>query len=163
LGNSITTVQFSTDRHKMNRPKNKKYNFTDTYTTLKKAVNIFLLAFYFFGTFCLPFGDFSMLQDIPEMYRHCKASEDKDMTAFDFVTDHLLNIDIIFDKHENGDEQKPHEPKQTEHQGQPTVFFFTHFSFSLEQFEPVENKPSISSVNFLSSGYISKFFRPPIV
>ena len=49
-----------------------------------------------------------MLNEIPEMYHHCKSTEDKDMTPLDFITDHLVNIDGLFDKHENGDEQKPH-------------------------------------------------------
>ena len=46
-------------------------------------------------------GDFSMLNELPEMYSHCKATEDKDMTPLDFITDHLVNIDGLFDKHEN--------------------------------------------------------------
>jgi len=130
---------------------------------LKKAVNIFLLAFYSFATLCLPLGDFSVLLDIPEMYHHCKATEDKDMTPLDFITDHLVNIDGLFDKHESGDEQKPHTPNQTQHHGQTQVTFITYFSLSLAQFQPVEKKTSIPLVNFLPSGYISKFFRPPIV
>ena len=32
------------------------------------------------------------------------------MTAFDFITDHLLNIDCLFDAHNKDDEQKPHQP-----------------------------------------------------
>jgi len=32
------------------------------------------------------------------------------MTMMDFITDHLINFDGIFDKHLNGDEQKPHKP-----------------------------------------------------
>ena len=107
-------------------------------------------------------GDFSVLQDIPEMYRHCKATEDKDMTPIDFITDHLVNIDGLFDKHDNGDEQKPHEPNQTEHQWHPTVFFITHFSFNIKQVIPVQLNPVIPSDNFLPSDYISKIFRPPI-
>jgi hypothetical protein len=129
---------------------------------LKKAVNIFLLAFYSFGTFCLPLGDFSVLQDIPEMYRHCKATEDKDMTPLDFITDHLVNIDGIFDKHDSGDEQKPHEPQQKEHQGQPIVFFVTHFAFAIKQIIPFQVNPAIPSDTFIPSDYISKTFRPPI-
>lgn len=108
-------------------------------------------------------GNFSALQDIPEMYRHCKATEDKDMGPLDFITDHLVNIDGIFDKHDNGDEQKPHEPKQTEHQGgQPIAFFGTHFSFAIKQIIPIQVNPAIPSDSFLPSDYISKIFRPPI-
>jgi len=108
-------------------------------------------------------GDFSMLKDIPEMYRHCKATEDKDMTPLDFITDHLVNIDGLFDKHENGDDQKPHTPIQNQHHGQTTISFATYFSFSTIHFQIKEVNPSISSDNFSPSDYISKIFRPPIV
>jgi hypothetical protein len=130
---------------------------------LRKAFNIFLLAFYSFGTFCLPLGDFSVLQDIPEMYRHCKATEDKDMTPFDFLTDHLVNIDGLFDKHENGDEQKPHTPMQGHHHGQLQVTFISYFAFSITTFHFTFVNPAMPTVNFIQSDCISKIFRPPIV
>jgi hypothetical protein len=66
--------------------------------------------------FMLPMGDFSALKDLPEQYRHCRDTEDQDMTFIDFITDHLINIDCLFDKHENGDKQKPHSPYQHHHQ-----------------------------------------------
>ena len=72
-----------------------------------------------------------MLNEIPEMYHHCKSTEDKDMTPLDFITDHLVNIDGLFDKHENGDEQKPHTPIQNVHHGQTTISFITYYEFSI--------------------------------
>jgi hypothetical protein len=108
-------------------------------------------------------GDFSVLQEIPEMYRHCKATEDKDMTPIDFITDHLVNIDGLFDKHDDGDEQKPHTPSQTQHHGQIQVTFIAYFSFSVTTFHTIEIKPVMQTVNFIQSDYISKIFRPPIV
>ena len=108
-------------------------------------------------------GDFSILKDIPEMYRHCKATEDKDMTPFDFITDHLVNIDGLFDKHDNGDEQKPHMPSQTQHHGQTQVTFIAYFLFSFTPFHPIVVNPAMPTVNFIQTDYISKIFRPPIV
>jgi len=159
---NCSTFNFTQSHTRPANPDNKNPTFAVTQTILKKAVNIFLLTFYSFATFCLTLGDFSVLQDIPEMYRHCKATEDKDMTPLDFITDHLVNIDGLFDKHENGDEQKPHQPKQNEHQGQPTFFFLTHLSFAVRLFIPMPLNPSIPSDNFLPSDHISKIFRPPI-
>ena len=130
---------------------------------MKLIFGIFLVVYYLFGTLCLPSGDFSVMQDLPEMYRNCKATEDKDMTLFDFVTDHLINIDCIFDKHENGDEQKPHTPIQFHHSQNSTIFV-------AQQFEILISSPITTSVNliqfsenFYISDYISKIFRPPIV
>ena len=130
---------------------------------MKIVINILLSAFYSLGTFCLPLGDFSVLQDIPEMYRHCNATEDKDMTPFDFFTDHLVNIDGVFDKHENGDEQKPHTPTPTQFHGQMQIPLTTYFTFSIITFHPTEVKPTIPIVNSIQSNYISKILRPPIV
>src|SRR5437868_5797201 len=84
-------------------------------------------------------GDFSALKDLPGMYRHCKATEDKDMTPLDFLTDHLVNIDGIFDKHDHGDAQRPHNPPPTNYA--PMQIFclmtFSHVNF-IKPLEEVE-------------------------
>jgi len=131
---------------------------------LIKALTILFLTFYSLGTMFLPLGDFATLQDIPKMYKHCKATEDKDMTVFDFVTDHLINIDGVFDKHNNGDEQKPHTPIQNQHVAQVITFLAVSvFTFKAKPIYPAEKKlfPIQSDKKYLSD-YISKIFRPPI-
>ncbi|SRX73200.1 hypothetical protein AEQU3_00635 [Aequorivita antarctica] len=129
-----------------------------------KALKIFFLSFYTLGTFCLPMGNFSVLPNLSEMYSHCKTQEDKDMTPFDFVTDHLLNLDGMFDKHDNGDEQKPHTPLQTQNHSQITLFqFISPFTFKTATFKSIEPKEIIySSENLSVSNYVSKVFHPPI-
>ena len=108
-------------------------------------------------------GDFSMLNELPEMYSHCKATEDKDMTPLDFITDHLVNIDGLFDKHENGDKQKPHSPIQNHHHGITIVSFINYCSFSITPILSAEVEPLISLINFSPSEIISKLLRPPIM
>lgn len=103
-----------------------------------------------------------MLKDIPRMYRDCKATEDKDMTAFDFITDHLLNIDGLFDKHDRGDEQLPHHPIQNHHYAQSIFSFTTYFAFSVLPVHPDEIKMIIPADNSLLSEYFTTIFRPPI-
>jgi hypothetical protein len=134
---------------------------------MKKITHIFILIYYSFGTICLPMSNFSTLQDIPKMYQHCKATEDKDMTTIDFITDHLVNIDSLFDKHENGDEQKPHKniDLTISHsicqifQEIKTVEFKNNNPFvSANQIKISYYKNSLYSFNTISS-----IFRPPIV
>ena len=110
-------------------------------------------------------GSFSILPDLPKMYSNCKANEDKDMTPFDFVTDHLLNLDGILDKHDNGDEQKPHTPIQTQNHSQITLFqFISPFKFKMNLIKNIEPKKIIYSFETLSvSSYTSKVFHPPII
>ena len=121
------------------------------------------MTYYFFGTFCLPQGDFSAIADLPKMYQHCKATEDKDMTPLDFLTDHLINIDGLFDKHDNGDDQKPHSPIQFHHvHGQTT--FVTH-QYNVSFTKPLAFKSNLPNYTdrFYFSDYFPFVFRPPIV
>lgn len=107
-----------------------------------------------------------MLQDIPEMYRNCNTTEDKDMNVFDFVTDHLINIDSLFDKHNNGDQQKPHSPVQSHHVIQTIAFhqLITYFTFKVKKVYFEEKKVfQLQFDSFLSSNYSCKVFRPPIL
>ncbi|MEJ7694386.1 hypothetical protein [Daejeonella sp.] len=129
-----------------------------------KAINIFLLVFYSFGSSCLPLADFSLLQYLPEMYQHCKATEDKDMAPLDFLTDHLINIDSLFDRHSNGDEQKPHSPLQNQHISHFVVFQIpTVLGLNSTNTFFVKQSYLFCFDLFVKSEYISKVFRPPIV
>ena len=132
---------------------------------MKQRFFIVFSFFYLFGTFCLPQSDFSTLVDFPEMYRNCKATEDKDMNLVDFVTDHLINIDGFFDQHLKGDEQKPHSPKHIHHYLSQTCFIQTNEVFKpLNLYSEFFNlKKSNYSANFYTSDYSKSLLRPPIV
>ena len=108
-------------------------------------------------------GNFSTLADLPDMYRHCKTTEDKDMGLLDFFTDHLLDIDGVFDHHDNGDEQKPHSPQQFHHSLAQTIFFLPHRFASLSIPYTIRVKQTIQEEKFKPSGHFSPPFRPPIV
>ncbi len=132
---------------------------------MKNILQLFLITFYSLGTIFLPMGNFSVIGDLPKMYAHCKATEDKDMTALDFVTDHLINIDSLFDKHDNGDEQKPHKGIDI------TIHHITNIFFQeIKNIEFKSNKISISNTvlipDYENSIYfhnpIFSIFRPPI-
>ena len=134
---------------------------------MKKIAHIFLLIYYTFGTICLPMSDFSTLSNLPKMYEHCKATEDKDMNVLDFLTDHLVNIDSLFDNHDNGDEQKPHK----------TVDFTIHHTVCqmFQEIKTIEFKNNTQFVAshqikisnykkaFYSFNIMASIFRPPIV
>nr|WP_294936503.1 hypothetical protein [uncultured Flavobacterium sp.] len=130
---------------------------------MKQLTVITLLFYYTLGTLCLPMGDFSILPSLPKIYQHCKATEDCDMTPIDFLTDHLINIDGIFDSHENGDDQKPHQPFQ-HHNIVVQLFTPVIQEFSIPNrilFTEKESVTAITNIHFISD-YISKTFRPPI-
>jgi len=142
---------------------NNKYINVAFQSQVKTGISISLLIYYVFGTFCLPQGNFSVVAELPHMYKHCKATEDKHMNVFDFVTDHLINVDGLFDKHDHGDEQKSHSPLQF-HQAQcPITFLSSQQALAL-------NRPILYQYQFSSyrdahyvSHDLSSVFRPPIV
>ncbi len=129
---------------------------------MKRISVILICLYYLFGNLCLPGGDFSFLVDIPPMYKHCKATEDKDITFFDFITDHLINFDELFDSHNNGDEQKPHQPPaKTVNSFQQPVFYATNILSNNPEFKTLK-----INYYFLESKHIFDYknfvFRPPI-
>jgi hypothetical protein len=107
-------------------------------------------------------GDFSIIADIPQMYNHCKTVEDKDMTPIEFITDHLLNIDGMFDCHQNGDTQKPHQPLQHNHPTQTVCSFITIYSITYTEIIESKIEPILYKTDFTLSNYTAKIFRPPI-
>ncbi len=109
-------------------------------------------------------GDFSAFKDLQEQYKHCKETEDKDMTLFDFVTDHLINIDGLFDKHENGDKQKSHSPVHyTQHNAALAIVVNQKF-FSIEfpTFIEVKTTFNYEKNNSYSYNYCTSIFHPPL-
>ena len=110
--------------------------------------------------------DFSMIADMPEMYQHCKETEDKNLTAFDFITDHLIDFDIFFDVHENNSSEKPHQP-QTHHITNFFVQLFSPqqiFTTKKQHFYNSFSQKTYSNytVNY-TFNFSSSIFHPPIV
>ena len=66
-----------------------------------KRIALLTIALYLLGGFLLlPSSNFSSMIRLPQMYNHCKATEDKEITVLDFVTEHLLGIDGNLEKRE---------------------------------------------------------------
>ena len=130
---------------------------------MKRLTIILLITYYFSGVFFLPQGDFSVLMDIPSMYNHCKITEDKDLTIFDFITDHLVNIDSLFDKHDKGDAQKPHAPVQFHQTISPAVYIVQEHTLITSTAEIIYAGYTDYCNDIYLSDYTSTIFRPPIV
>ena len=58
---------------------------------MKNILQIFLITFYSLGTIFLPIGNFSVIGDLPKMYDHCKATEDKDLIDL-----HELESNLVY-------------------------------------------------------------------
>ncbi len=130
--------------------------------TLIRITSIFLLTYYLIGNLCLPQGDFSSLTELKEMYDHCKATEDHDMTVVDFITDHLINFDCLIDNHNKGDLQKSHTSLQYHHQAQ-NYFLTKKFIVDTEVCSVSKEDLPTFQVRIYYSNFRSSVFRPPIV
>ncbi len=129
---------------------------------MKRIGLIGLLVYYLAGSVCLPSGNFACGSDLAGIYRHCKAHEDKDMTPLDFVSDHLVNIDGIFDKHCGGDQQKPHLPVLFHHHiSQSIILIQSFFNFSVKPIALLK-KVTLHSEALYKTGHCYKFFHPPV-
>jgi hypothetical protein len=130
---------------------------------MKIFLSIFV-CYWAFGMLLLPMGDVSTLKDLPEQYMHCKQTEDKDMTLVDFITDHLINIDGVFDKHDNGDKQKSHSPSHYAHHNYPIAIVTNHKINVIEApfFLPVKATFNYENNNNYSHNYSTLIFHPPL-
>ena len=126
-----------------------------------KFFAIILLSYHLFGTMCLPIGDFSMMADLPKMFQHCKATEDADLDIFDFVTDHLMDFDSVFDIHEQG--EKPHQSNAVSHTIQQVNFVSPVFDFIFCEKKITKIVQPILISNFIQTDFLASVFRPPIL
>jgi hypothetical protein len=128
-----------------------------------KTLAYSLVAFYSFAAFCLPAGDLSYLPQLPQMFKHCQSHEDKDLHVIDFITDHLINMDSLFDKHTGGDEQKPHRPSLSRHFSNLVLISPTDLDYHI-YINPTQVvfAPDVI-LNPLSKGHSNQVFRPPIL
>lgn len=128
---------------------------------MKRLFCILTLLYYSIGALILPASDFSILPELQQTYSHCQSTEDKDMNFADFITDHLMNIDGVFDHHNNGDEQKPHKP--LEHQTSCPIVFIPsplHYEFKpMAVFSGGIVCPTDKTYHF---EFVGDLFRPPI-
>ncbi|GAB4201042.1 MAG: hypothetical protein Fur0023_05020 [Bacteroidia bacterium] len=125
---------------------------------LKYLITYSVAVYYIFGSLILPCGNFSVLPELKNMYDHCKQTEDKDMNLLDFITDHLLCVDAIFDQHTNGDDQKPH--SYNLHNNLPAIFYFTSHTIIQPALNFLTSKYYVSIPNY-SFLKISTIFHPP--
>ena len=134
---------------------------------LKKALTILFLSFYGCGTLFLPLGDFSAISDLPGMYRHCRDTEDRDLTVFEFFTEHVSGLGAMIEGIEHDDE--PEESDDKPHA--PVSFHFQQtISYEMQVYKVVIDKPVIAAAPIIhcpiedtyTSTYTAFIFRPPV-
>ena len=113
-------------------------------------------------------GDFSTLIHLPEMYSHCKETEDPNLSIINFVGEYLMNLDMIFEAHESEEENdKPHQTVSIESLRQVTPLTQNTVLFEFKNNHPLINTFQIDLIDFKNQIYLYNpnfsIFRPPIV
>lgn len=137
------------------------------YSVIKKFIFLFLLSFYLFGTLILPFGDFSILPGLPSMFRHCRATEDRDLDVIEFFAIHVSGVGQVIEglQHFTPDEpgDKPHAPVQITFQQQQIVAIVYQIKVpAVKPVAPVPNLACTNDKNGYTSDYILSILRPPM-
>ena len=128
---------------------------------MRRFFCMLLMLCFFISTISVPESDFTLLAQLPSLYRHCKETEDKNMNFIDFITNHLINIDSIFDTHDPNDSQKSHQPFQFEHLQHIVAYEAVYSNINVTT--PIFQCKTIHLLksNYFHSDYISYIFHPP--
>lgn len=114
-----------------------------------------------------PHADFSVIGDWPEIYNHCKATEDKDLNLIEFITEHVSPIGQLIEcvEHDMGDnEDKPHVPMKVSSLSGTVMYCQTMQPLPLQSCYQPYTKPITGFKNKLfSTHHLTLVFRPPIV
>lgn len=103
------------------------------------------------------------------MFRHCQATEDKDLNAVEFLFEHVSGLGQLIEETEHEfeaeeeDGDKPHAPVQFNFEQQQQIICVCH-SVKMPALKPLAAlpvNPALTHKVYISN-YISNIFRPPI-
>lgn len=131
---------------------------------MKSRITAFLLSIFFLAaSTLLPLGDFSLMTDLPAMYRtYTKVADPHEAGIVDFIGDYLLNGKIIL-----GHNKHDHAAKAgSDVQFQRTASFSSYFQ--LQTFYAVlitreyYQKHPLINPPFSTSDFHAELLRPPL-
>ncbi|PTQ94007.1 hypothetical protein C8P68_10768 [Mucilaginibacter yixingensis] len=129
---------------------------------IKRIAVFLMMGHLLFGAIVLPLGDFSLMKELPGMYRaYAKVVSPEDKGVFDFVGDYLLNGKDLL-----GHNQHDQPSKSTAFQFQHPAVFAVIIHPAAPLSTPVQ-MPAMSILNavYLSaapSDYHPTLLRPPL-
>ncbi|MEE1944539.1 hypothetical protein VRU48_05425 [Pedobacter sp. KR3-3] len=84
---------------------------------IKKWFSCFLAFLFLTGSIVLPLGDFSLVRDIPDMYRsYTRIATPEELSVVDFIGDYLLHGKEIFGNNKNDKKQNDNNNVQFKHE-----------------------------------------------
>lgn len=129
---------------------------------VKPVVTILLACFFLAGSTLLPLGDFSLMRDIPSMYRsYCRVRVGTP-DPVDFIGDYLLGGKDLLGHNSHDAPGKSDSSLQFQHQAVFSLIVLFHSKLPVPLFPKALEKPVVSHVLRLTTDYNSPLFRPPL-
>jgi hypothetical protein len=129
----------------------------------RKIICYFLASLFLISSVLLPLGDFSLLRDIPDMYRnYTKITTAEELGAIDFIGDYLLHGKEIFGNNEHDKSANGSNTVQFQHQANPLNVVFLQLPTTLIiESESILTHPLFYQ-QFCTSDFRNELLRPPL-
>ena len=139
------------------------FDFAIFAAMIKSVISLFFAFIFFTGSIVLPLGDFSLLRDIPKMYRnYSKITTEEELSVMDFVGDYLLHGKDLFGNNEHDKSPVKGNDVQYQHQANPlNIVFLNHTVTLLVDPIVIVSRPAFHAV-FYSGDFQKELFRPPL-
>jgi hypothetical protein len=130
---------------------------------VKRLVSGFLVCLFLVSSFILPLGDFSLMRDIPNMYRnYTKITTDEELGVLDFVGDYLMHGKELFGNNAHDKPQTNTNNVQFQHQANPLLAEIPLIVFRLVNLPQNRAAQPISNILQATTDYQNECFRPPL-
>ncbi len=122
-----------------------------------------MACFFLGGSTLLPLSDFSLMQDIPDMYRnYTKITTADELGVIDFIGDYLLHGKDLFGHNEHDKPQSGADNVQFQHQANPlSIVLFTVHICVITRPE-VQKAHRVCHKSITTSDYHQELLRPPL-
>lgn len=122
-----------------------------------------MACFFLAGSVLLPLGDFSLMRDIPGMYRnYTRITTTDEVGVLDFIGDYLLHGKEIFGHNEHDKSQSSTNNVQFQHQANPLIVILLLYRWCAAAVPENSKKQLFFYKQVATSVYNNKLFRPPL-
>jgi hypothetical protein len=129
---------------------------------VKPVVAVLFACFFLAGSTLLPLGDFSLMRDIPSMYRsYCKVKAGRP-DPVDFIGDYLLGGKDLLGHNSHDTPAKSDNSLQFQHQAISFMVVLFYSKLPVFLFAKALDKPVVNHLLRLTTDYNSPLFRPPL-
>lgn len=134
-----------------------------TFAAMIKSLTAILLACFFLtGSTLLPLGDFSLMKELPGMYRSYCQVKVGEPDVIDFAGDYLLGGKDLLGHNQNDTTPKSDGSLQFQHQANSFLIILLQVKTASSLLAEALSKPVASHPLLFTTEYQNKLFRPPL-